>query len=232
MRFDATRALILYAGGLTAVLGWLLVTGAATPRRVDTLDIGRINVREADGTIRLVIAARDRFPGLIIRKAEHPHPGRTDAAGLLFYNDEGTENGGLVFGGGRQGGRASGFGHLSFDQYEQDQVVALDQSEEGGRRTAGLGIADRPDAPLDPAAIHRLDALTPTARAAALARMQASGEFGHQRAFFGKDGAGHATLDLKDGAGRPRLRLSVDTGGTARIAFLDAAGRITRTIRP
>ncbi|MFN3433395.1 MAG: hypothetical protein ACK4ZY_03270 [Sphingomonas sp.] len=232
MRFDATRALILYAGALTLVLGWLLATGAAAPTTIDTLDVRRINVREGDGTIRMVIAARDRFPGFILHKVEHPHPARTDSAGMLFYNDEGTENGGLIFGGRRIDGRGAGFGHLSFDQYEQDQVVALDQNEENGRRTAGLTVADRPDAPLDLAAIRRLDGLSPAARVAAIERMRARGAFGYQRAFFGKDGDGDATLDLKDAAGRPRLRLHVDKAGAAQIAFLDAAGRITRTIRP
>ncbi|MCU6454457.1 hypothetical protein LPN01_10250 [Sphingomonas sp. A2-49] len=230
MRFDATRALILYAGGLTLAVGWALVTGAAAPRTLDTLDIGRINLRERDGTIRMVIAARDRFPGLVIRGREHPHPARTDSAGMLFYNDEGSENGGLIFGG--RGGThgPAAFGHLSFDQYEQDQVVALEQSEAGGRRSAGLRVADRPDAALDVAAIRRLDPLPAAARDAAIARMKANGAFGHDRAFFGKDRDGDARLDLHDGRGRPRLRLRVTRAGDARIEFLDDAGRVAKTV--
>ncbi|MCP3736398.1 hypothetical protein M9979_16145 [Sphingomonas sp. RP10(2022)] len=231
MRFDATRALILYAGGLTLALGWAIVTGATAPpaaRGIDTLDVRRINLRERDGTLRMVIAARDRFPGLVIRGREQPHPGRADAAGMLFYNDEGTENGGLIFGGRRTDGRATGFGHLSFDQYEQDQVVALEQNEDAAGRNAGLRIADRPDAPLDVAAIRRLDPLTPAAREAAVQRMKAAGTFGRDRAFFGKDRDGDALLNLQDGMGRVRLRLRVTRAGTARIEFLDAAGKVTR----
>lgn len=234
MRFDATRALIVYAGGLTLAAGWMLVTGAAAPTRVDTLDVRRINVREADGTIRMVIAARDRFPGLIVRRHEQPHPGRTDSAGMLFYNDEGTENGGLIFGGQAVAGKPTAFGHLSFDQYQQDQVVALEQSEADGRRSAGLRISDRPDAALDVAAIRRLDTLPPAEREGAIGRMTASGAFGHPRAFFGKDRDGDALLDLHDGLGRTRLRLRVgkagEGAGAARIEFLDAAGAVTRTI--
>lgn len=232
MRWDATRALILYAGGMTIVAGWLLVTGAAAPRTIDTLDVRRINLREADGTLRMVIAARDHFPGLIVRGREQPHPGRTDSAGMLFFNDEGTENGGLIFGGKREGDRTSGFGHLSFDQYEQDQVLALEQSEEAGRRSAGLSVADRPDAPLDVAGMARIDALAPAARDAAVRRLQATGAFGRARAFFGKQPDGAATLDLKDAMGRVRLRLRVTREGAAAIDFLDAAGTLVRTERP
>lgn len=230
MRFDATRALVVYAGVLTLAAGWALATGAAAPTAVDTLDVRRINLREADGTIRMVIAARDRFPGLIVRSREHPHPGRTDSAGMLFYNDEGTENGGLIFGGRTVAGKATAFGHLSFDQYEQDQVVALEQSEDGGSRDAGLRIADRPGTALDIATIRRLDGLPPARREAAIRRMQDGGAFGYNRAFLGKDRAGDALLDLHDGLGRTRLRLRVANAGAARIEFLDAAGRITRTL--
>lgn len=231
MRFDAQRALIVYAGALTAMLGWLLVTGAApsTPR-FDTIDVRRINLREGDGTLRMVIAARDRFPGLIIRGREHAHPGRTDSAGLLFFNDEGTENGGLIFGGRGAPGGATSFGHLSFDQYEQDQVVALEQSEASGKRTAGLTISDRPSAPLDPELGSKLAALPTAERERTIAAMRARGELGQSRAFIGKHDDGVAAVDLKDASGRPRLRLAVAPGGAARIEFLGADGRVTRTI--
>jgi hypothetical protein len=67
-------------------------------------------------------------------------------SGLIFINDEGTENGGLVFSGSKSNGKVDGSGHLSFDQYDQDQVVTLEQTEEDGQRAAGLTNADRPDA--------------------------------------------------------------------------------------
>lgn len=48
-----------------------------------------------DGTPRMVISNKSLFPGIVIKRQEHLHPDR-QSAGMLFFNDEGTENGGLI----------------------------------------------------------------------------------------------------------------------------------------
>ena len=50
------------------------------------------------------------------------------------------------------------------------------------------------------------------------------------RVFVGRDTSKVARLTLADKLGRPRLALSVDSLGSARIDFLDEAGRVTSTI--
>lgn len=145
---------------------------------------------------------------------------------MIFYNDEATENGGLIISGARQAdGRVSSVGHLSFDQYEQDQVVNLQQEEDGGMRRAGLTLSDRPDAPLDVAGGVKL-----RANPVALKRALDAGMFGRPRAFFGKAEDRSSQLVLRDAAGRPRLQLSVSEFGVARIEFLDAKGGVTKTV--
>jgi hypothetical protein len=230
MRFDPTRALLAYSALATAAFGWTLLGGAAAPTSFDTIDVHRINLREDDGTVRMIIAARDRFPGMIVHNRERPHPDRSDSAGMIFYNDEGTENGGLIFGGRKTGGKVSNFGHLSFDHYDQDQVVALEQTEDAGQREGGLTVADLPDASIDFAAIDRLEALPADQRRTALAKLRASGAGGHHRAFFGKNAGRDALLDLRDAQGRTRLRLRVTATGDARIEFLDAGGKVVRSV--
>ena len=227
------RVLIAWCALLTLVLAWRVPVGAAAPRvlSVDTLDVHRINLREDDGTVRLIIASRDHFPGLIEHNREHPHPDRADAAGMIFYNDEGTENGGLIFGGSRSAaGTVSSFGHLSFDQYEQDQVVNLEQTEDAGQRYGGLTIADRPDEPIDFGLVDRLGKMPPAQRAAQLARLRANGAFGQPRVFVGKDEQRDAEVVLRDARGRARLRLRVTAAGAAVIEFLDERGRSVRTV--
>lgn len=226
--------LVVYSAVATTLLGAFVVTqavGKPEATALDTLDVKRINVREDDGTLRMVIANTSRFPGLIIRGEEHPHPDRT-TAGMLFFNDEGTENGGLIFGGRRGAdGKVESYGHLSFDQFEQDQVIALNHGEEDGARTAGLTISDRPDASMLET-MRRLDGLTGAAREAEIAKLRAENGVGQPRAFLGKDEYRASALDLKDAEGRTRLRLHVAADGAASIQFLDEAGRITRTMTP
>src|SRR5580698_1055176 len=119
------RFLAVYSGVLTIAFATVVLTGFTESRQKQSFDeitVHRINVVEPDGTLRMVISNKADFPGVIIKGKETPHPGR-QTAGMLFFNDEGTENGGLIFGGEKdKQGNASSYGHLSFDRYEQDQV--------------------------------------------------------------------------------------------------------------
>lgn len=235
MKITLNGALVAYAVALSTLLAGMLAAravGGPTETAFDTIDVHRINLREPDGTVRLVISDKARFPGIIVRGKETPHASRRDSAGMLFFNDEGTENGGLIFGGLETNGIARAFGHLSFDQYEQDQVVNLEQSEEGGERRAGLSISDRPDKPLDYAALSHLDAAPEgPAKQAWIGRLEAAGEFGRPRLFIGKSD-NNSELSLRDGQGRKRLMLKVTAAGVATIQFLDEGGRVVRTVTP
>ena len=139
MTFDPQKTLLAYAGVTTAALAWFLIAAAAppAPTRFGTIDVDRINIREPDGTLRMTISDAARSPGIIVKGTEYPHPSR-QAAGMLFYNDEGTENGGLIFGGQKTGGKAASYGSLTFDRYQQDQVVQLLGEQDGADRRAGL----------------------------------------------------------------------------------------------
>ena len=100
MKFDAQKALIAYSGALTAVFIGVMVSGAVQgigPGRFTEIDVQRINVREPDGTLRMVISNQTDFPEIPYRGREVPHPER-DTAGMLFMNEEGTEVGGLRHG--------------------------------------------------------------------------------------------------------------------------------------
>ena len=45
---------------------------AAKVQRFDEIDVHRVNVREPDGTLRLVISNDARLPGVIVRGKENP----------------------------------------------------------------------------------------------------------------------------------------------------------------
>jgi hypothetical protein len=228
MELDRSKAVGAYAGVVTLGLAWLALAGvAAPPQRFGTIDVQRINVRENDGTLRLVIAGRDHIGGIRIADKEYPHPNRTEA-GMIFYNDEGTENGGLVFDGRLKDGRPTNSGQLSFDRWHQDQTLYVQSLEDGPRRRAGLFVQDRVDKPMDFAAIERIRAM-PEGPARAAATTAAGLDKGMQRAFLGRDYDNASKLVLRDGKGRPRLQLSVDDAGEASIAFLDESGRVVRS---
>jgi hypothetical protein len=230
MQFDATRALIAYSGITTAALAVTLLSGAVSPTpdaKFGTIDVQRINIREPDGTLRLVASNTARAPGAIVKGKEYPHPSRK-AAGMIFYNDEGTENGGLIFGGDASEGGNS-YGSLTFDRYEQDQVVQLIGEQDGEKRRAGIAVFDRPEARFDYPAIATAAKLPPDRQAAALRRANAGGV---SRLFAGRAADKSSEVALRDAAGHERLVLSVGETGDTKIAFLDADGKVTKTVTP
>jgi hypothetical protein len=208
------------------VIAWgQAAVGRAVPS-FDEIDVQRINVREPDGTLRMTISSMAKAPGLMFKGKEHPYPSR-QAAGVLFFNDEGTESGGLLFGGAKKGQYASTGGHLSFDQYEQDEVISLDQTEEHGRRRASLTFFDRPNAPIPLELIDKAN--TPEGNGE-FEQLAATGGLGYARLFIGKTEERDSAVILRDAKGLARLKLTVTPDGAASIEFMDESGKIVRRI--
>src|SRR5216117_1298842 len=100
----------------------------------DEIDVGRINVMEPDGKYRMVISNRPRSIGPIYKGKPFGYEGG-GRPGIIFFNDEGSENGGLTFTGSVDStGRYRASTHMSFDQFNQDQVLNLDYADDNGRR--------------------------------------------------------------------------------------------------
>ncbi len=229
-----TRALRIYAATTTIVLLAAVLVGFRQNQRTRfaEIDVERINIVEKDGKVRLVIANLERSPAPIERGVPFGYAAG-NRAGMIFYNEEGTENGGLIFSGHRDStGNYQATGSLTFDQYDQDQTLALQYIDQSGRRRAGLAINDYAlglsSRQLD-LRMKRAEALADSsAREDSMKVLRAY--FPKQRVYVGRSRDGASQLSLSDGSGKVRLRLSVDSAGAARIAFLDDSGHATRTI--
>jgi hypothetical protein len=238
-----------YAVVTSVLLGVLLVgscagavrSGSPAPSdqkvRFTEIDVERINVVEPNGMYRMVISNRPKSIGPIYKGKPFGYAGGT-RPGIIFFNDEGTENGGLTFTGQRGAdGRYRASTHMSFDQFDQDQVLNLDYSDQPGRRVIGFSVNDRVEANIYDVVMAR-DSITKAiadtaARNAAIARLLGPRNgipFSAQRLFVGRDPSKSAIVNLADRQGKPRLRLLVDSLGAPRIEFLDAAGKVTYTL--
>jgi hypothetical protein len=223
--------LAIYSGILTIAFAAVVLAGFAESRARQTFDeitVHRINVVEPDGTLRLVISNKAEFPGIIIRGKETPHPDRS-TAGMLFFNDEGTENGGLIFGGRKDnGGKVTSYGHLSFDQFEQDQVFSIDAEQENGQRSAELRMIDEPDYSIteDVAAASRIGKLPKDQQVAAWKQLREKKGHAQTRMVLGRLVDRSVALRLKDLQGRDRIVIRVQADGTPVLQLLDEGGRI------
>ena len=215
------------------VLGLAAFGQPAAPARFDEITVQRLNLVDANGTLRMVIANKDRMhPGVLDGVTiNRPRP----VAGMIFFNDEGDEVGGLTFTGQAQDGQRRANAGLMFDQFKQDQTVGISYAETNGQRTAGLQVWDRADTPLSDLirALNAANALTdPAARDKAIQAARGAAPPGPRRVFVGKNADRSATVSLADAAGKPRLTLKVDADGAASIEFLDADGKTVQRIPP
>ena len=177
------------------------------------IDVERINVVESDGKLRMVISNQARqHPGIVNGKViprSGPRP-----PGMIFFNDEGTENGGLTFTGRElSDGRYTSSVGMSFDQFNQDEVLTLRYSDNNGRRSTGITIADR--APVDiydmiqeRDSINRMpDGPEKTAARERWAAPRNGVPLRATRAYLGRDQSKSSLLILADPMGRPRIQL-------------------------
>ena len=230
------KLLLGYSVVMTTAMMSLFATQAISQpdkQAFGEIDVQRINIREPDGTIRMVISNTAQAPGIFWRNVERPHPAGRRTAGMLFFNEEGTENGGLTYRGRRApDGSVSSNLHLSFDQYEQDQVLTFSQDENRGGRFAGMMVRDLPDEPIDFGLQDRLSRMPAAQRTAEIRRLRAEGAAGRDRLLIGKTPDRQSAVLLSDAMGRPRIRLRVEAGGAAAIEFLDENGQVVRSLTP
>jgi hypothetical protein len=230
-----SRFLFVYSATVTivflATIFW--VAHEFRNRTFDRITAQRIDIVEPDGTLRLTISNRAQFPGTFIHGQEYARPDRRNAAGLLFLNDEGTEMGGLTWGGLRKSdGTPESHGHLSFDQYDQNQIFSIDAGREGSKKFSAIAIADRGDWPLYEAieAEERISKLPQDLQAPEWRHFEQSHPGYADRIYLGRESSGSAVLRMKDSQGRDRLVLCVDEDGKTSIQFLGADGKVNREI--
>lgn len=217
-----------------AVIVFLLFRPLERQRFVE-LDVERINVVEPDHRLRMVISNRDRAPDPILDGRALKRQGG-NPPGIIFFNDEGDERGGLVYG--------NAGVSLNFDKYKQGELLRLTYSEDPQGSSGGFMMLDRPNQPPTASEVEtmaaeeaRLRSLPAPERQAAIDTiMDNAAEKGETlggavRVFAGKTRDGLAVLDLSDAVGRPRLRLAVTAQGAATLQFLDERGRVLETVQ-
>lgn len=165
----------------------------------DTITVQRINVADADGTTRLVIANSARLPGAIVHGKEYPRS-INDAAGVLFLDAKGEETGGVAMSKLRDNNVAT----MTLDYtYQLTDGIRIwkQESVDGAKWRAAFDIFDRrpyTGAVESSQGVHRI----------ALA-----------------DENQKAELVISDPEGRPRIRIGVDNEGEPSIVMLGPGGK-------
>jgi hypothetical protein len=192
---------LVFLGGLILVYGQL----NTTKKSFTEIEAQQIKIVEPDGTLRMIISNSKALPGVIVHGRETEKVDRPQA-GMLFFNDEGSENGGLIFGGSKNaaGEVVNSGGSLSFDRYEGNQEVQLIGVNDRQNNFAGLMVSEsHPKEKTDP-----------------------------PRIWVGRNEDGSSEIALMDSLGRKRLIFKVLENGSSSIGFLDPSGKVLHSIGP
>lgn len=185
-----------------------LVGCAAKPGVVEfeEINVERINIVSPDGTHRLVIANKDRFPPPVLDGVVLDLPRSVVPAGMVFYDEAGNERGGIgvmeVPGRGEQAG-------MIFD-YQNSEAVGIGryESADGETYIASIQINDR--IPLGSDIMEVGTAAPPRIHLTNI--------------------NGRAAIELNDSEGKTRIRLFVNPDGTSGIEMLDDEGKVVSNL--
>lgn len=236
------RLLKAYACCSTLLFGALIFVAAKSPggtAKFTEIDAERINIREKDGKLRLVIANTDRMPGGTVAGVDLKfRDGKRGGAGMILFNDEGDEDGGFTW-----QGKAMDSSHIAestirFDNYRQNEAIGMSHSQEGDRKESALEVWDSPNTPFSAEFARQLatvgamkDGPEKTAAMKTIIQ-QHPAEAGRltRRVFVGRTLHDEAAVVLNDRNGKARIRMAVDSTGSASLQFLDDSGKVVSSL--
>ena len=222
----------LYSITLTFVLGYFIIVDFKSndsSEKFDEITVERINIVEPDGKLKMVIS-----------NSENQHPGMFDGEilmernrppGIIFFNEEQDEVGGLIY----RGNKDDGAGMvLSFDQYKNDQVMQMQyQRNKNGKQKYGVNIWDRPEKFTLPKLISAMDSLkkegvSDKQMMEILQDMNDGNPLSAQRLFTGKNYNEQVGVFIKDEFGNARINIFIDKDNEPKFQILDKDGNIIK----
>ncbi|WP_126973526.1 hypothetical protein [Gynurincola endophyticus] len=204
----------------------------------DEIDVQRINIVEADGTVKMVITNVDRFPnGKDTINGRPTNVDRKKRSGMLFFNEEGMECGGFIYDGSKRADGHSAGMSLTYDQYDGDQVMQLlmQDYKKGDKRTIASSLVFN-DGPLNATQqgmdeiFREIDEIAKTDPAKAREKYKEYEQKGLiggvQRIKLGQTPSENNGLFLFDNQGKTRAMFYVDKNNNAKLVFYDGNGKI------
>ena len=190
----------------------------------------RLNIVGQDGNKYVVLSnPKKQALATIDGKPINPEETERNIAGLLFFNEDGDEIGGLVYG----IDSTDSYQLLTFDQRKNDQIMTLRKEEykEKGiwKKRYGLLLQERSEKPIDVivSELNQINNINDS-----LEREESYREFHNdpensapQRLFIGRTYSEKVGLFLMDKNSQPRLQIYLDENGDPHIESIDKNGR-------
>jgi hypothetical protein len=241
MKYTTQREIILLRTfAISAVAVIFFISSVAFKgkgyKKLETLDVERINIIEPDGSVKMVITNVSQFPnGTEVINGRPVNKDRKKRSGMLFFNEDGIECGGFIYDGTQKADGHSAGLSLTYDQYDGDQVMQLLTTDvaKGEERmvTSALTFNDR--APNETQEglmriMEELDTIQDRAtRRAKYKEYEAQGLIGAKpRIMLGKTRSQNNGLFLFDAEGRPKAMFYIDKENNVKLEAFDNDGNV------
>lgn len=198
----------------------------------DEINVKRINIIEKDGTIRMVISNKElqhsgRMNGKDWAKRERQ-------AGMIFFNDNGDECGGLIYENKkRTDGSIKNGMSITMDQYRDDQVIQIlnNESIKGDKMTSERGFSVNGFKSLDGIdvrnkAYEEAEKITDEKLRNEKLREISKNMGSNKLLFLGKTTGNSQGLFIADQNGQPKLMVYVDEKGQPKIQTFNEKGEV------
>lgn len=238
------RELVLlrtFAVSSAAIMTVLLLFAFKTNenQKFGTIDVERINIVEADGTVKMIITNVAQFPnGETIINDKAVNKNRKKRSGMLYFNEDGYECGGLIYDGAKnENGHSSGLS-LTYDRYDGDQVMQLKTTDRarGDKRkvSSALMFSDRTEN-VSQEEVNKIMAEIESITDKKLRRQKRKEYYdkgligGTPRILLGKTGSQNNGLFLFGDNGKPKAMFYVDKSNKVKLEVYDDQGKVTNS---
>ncbi|WP_430510341.1 hypothetical protein [Gottfriedia solisilvae] len=203
--------------------------------KIDSLEVEKLNIVDKNGNVKLSLFNNDYIPpGIMNNKVFLNHRKNDPCSGMMFYNNDGDEVGGLIYGNEvDEEGNYQAVASLTFDQYKQDQVVQMHYTDHNGDKQYGFSVYDRPITPL-PEMIEKHKEIQNKVMDEKNKEEEIENLWSGnvERAFMGKSKNGEVSVKLMHRNGNTRIRLAIDEFDVPCMEFLDEKGNVIYKLPP
>ena len=191
---------------------------------IKEINVERLNIVEPDGKVKMTLFNSENIPSLIM-EGEDILPGHREndgVSGAMFYNNEGDECGGFIYGSSKdQHGKVEMGMCLTFDQYKQDQVIQISLVEHNEKQKYGVTFYDRPKVHIKETLSIIEEAKNEQDSEKKKKLLEELNLDNHMRLFTGKDWDGNIKTSLYDSKGKERIRIFIDKEDNPHVEILN-----------
>lgn len=230
---------------ITLLAAWLLITNVALGFCIYKMCVGHIASDEITAK-RINIIGEDNLPRIVLSNELRQHSGRIEGkdfpkrerpAGVIFFNNEGNESGGIISAVYDKNGKINSGMSFTMDRYNNDQVIQILNNEmyqDGVEKIQrGFLVSEFPTG----AKFYNLhneyekikkieDPKKQRERTLDLLRREGA----KKRIYLGKSFNEESGLTLYDKEGTPVLKILVDKNGQPQIQYSKGDGQMVDLI--